>query len=67
MGKEDATGQKVQVAKWQSMVAGGMSGAITRFLCQPFDVLKIRFQVSPCYDLNHSHPHSNPLRSKSSP
>ena len=26
-------------------VAGAISGAATRFICQPLDVLKIRFQV----------------------
>lgn len=26
-------------------VAGAISGFITRFLCQPLDVIKIRFQV----------------------
>uniref|UniRef100_A0A1B0EZA7 Mitochondrial thiamine pyrophosphate carrier n=1 Tax=Phlebotomus papatasi TaxID=29031 RepID=A0A1B0EZA7_PHLPP len=30
---------------WKNAVAGASSGAITRFLCQPLDVLKIRFQV----------------------
>lgn len=27
------------------MIAGAVSGLVTRFLCQPFDVVKIRFQV----------------------
>uniref|UniRef100_A0A023FGX9 Putative mitochondrial solute carrier protein n=1 Tax=Amblyomma cajennense TaxID=34607 RepID=A0A023FGX9_AMBCJ len=27
------------------MVAGAISGFVTRFLCQPFDVVKIRFQL----------------------
>lgn len=27
-------------------IAGAASGFITRFLCQPLDVVKIRFQVS---------------------
>lgn len=29
---------------WQG-IAGTCSGVLTRFLCQPLDVLKIRFQV----------------------
>lgn len=27
------------------LVAGGTSGVATRFICQPLDVIKIRFQV----------------------
>jgi len=27
-------------------IAGAASGCITRFLCQPLDVIKIRFQVN---------------------
>lgn len=27
-------------------IAGATSGIFTRFTCQPFDVIKIRFQVS---------------------
>lgn len=27
-------------------IAGAVSGFVTRFLCQPLDVIKIRFQVS---------------------
>jgi hypothetical protein len=35
------------LSKEEYATAGAISGAATRFLCQPLDVIKIRFQVSP--------------------
>ena len=37
---------KKEVSEFWHGMAGVLSGMATRFLCQPFDVLKIRFQVS---------------------
>jgi solute carrier family 25 thiamine pyrophosphate transporter 19 len=37
---------KKKLSKGEYGVAGAISGALTRLLCQPFDVIKIRFQVS---------------------
>ena len=36
-----------QLSSWQHAQAGAVSGLLTRLCCQPLDVLKIRFQVSP--------------------
>jgi len=30
---------------WRHVIAGAASGCSTRFICQPFDVIKIRFQL----------------------
>ena len=37
--------EKHTLSSIEYAIAGGASGAMTRFFCQPFDVLKIRFQV----------------------
>jgi solute carrier family 25 thiamine pyrophosphate transporter 19 len=37
---------KKKLSNGEHGVAGAISGALTRLLCQPFDVIKIRFQVS---------------------
>ncbi|KAL1466165.1 hypothetical protein MTO96_026846 [Rhipicephalus appendiculatus] len=38
-------GGKDDLANVDHMIAGAISGFVTRFLCQPFDVVKIRFQL----------------------
>lgn len=38
-------GKLIKPTKTVSAIAGGISGAMTRFVCQPLDVIKIRFQV----------------------
>lgn len=37
--------QKTTESNSDHAIAGAISGLITRFLCQPLDVIKIRFQV----------------------
>lgn len=36
---------------WRDMLAGGISGGITRMLIAPLDVIKIRFQVQTAQNL----------------
>jgi solute carrier family 25 thiamine pyrophosphate transporter 19 len=36
---------KKKLSRRECGTAGAVSGAVTRFLCQPLDVIKIRFQV----------------------
>lgn len=38
--------QSVQLSQREILLAGGLSGAASRAVGQPLDVLKIRFQVS---------------------
>jgi hypothetical protein len=44
---------KKKLSKGDYGTAGAISGAVTRFLCQPLDVIKIRFQVSPKVARHH--------------
>jgi hypothetical protein len=44
---------KKKLSKGEYGAAGAVCGAVTRFLCQPVDVIKIRFQVGPKFARNH--------------
>jgi solute carrier family 25 thiamine pyrophosphate transporter 19 len=44
---------KKKLSKGEHGAAGAISGALTRFLCQPLDVIKIRFQVNMKFVRNH--------------
>lgn len=48
-------GGKDDLANVDHMIAGAISGFVTRFLCQPFDVVKIRFQLQ-LDPIKSSHP-----------
>lgn len=43
---EDVVKKRTRTVLSERGFAGAVGGCATRFLCQPFDVLKIRFQVS---------------------
>jgi hypothetical protein len=44
---------KKKLSKGEYGIAGAVSGTLTRFLCQPLDVIKIRFQVGPKFAKSH--------------
>lgn len=44
---------KKKLSKGEYVAAGAVSGVFTRLLCQPLDVVKIRFQVGPKFVRNH--------------
>jgi len=44
---------KKKLSKGEHGMAGAISSALTRLLCQPLDVIKIRFQVNPKFVRNH--------------
>jgi hypothetical protein len=44
---------KKKLSRGEYGAAGAVSGTVTRFLCQPLDVIKIRFQVRPKFVRNH--------------
>lgn len=54
--------EKKKLSKGEHGMAGAISGGLTRFLCQPFDVIKIRFQVSLKLEESHSRNFGNDLR-----
>ncbi|XP_027202279.2 thiamine pyrophosphate carrier protein 1 [Dermatophagoides pteronyssinus] len=40
-----STAKQQQKSNWHYVISGFLSGCATRFICQPLDVLKIRFQL----------------------
>jgi solute carrier family 25 thiamine pyrophosphate transporter 19 len=44
---------KKKLTKGEYGTAGAVSGTVTRFLSQPLDVIKIRFQVNSEFVKNH--------------
>lgn len=38
----------LKISKDEQAIAGGLSNGVARLVTQPFDVLKIRFQVNMC-------------------
>lgn len=46
-GSKATTGRSVETTEssWRDILAGGISGGLTRLLIAPLDVIKIRFQV----------------------
>lgn len=47
------TALKVDEHNSDHIIAGAISGFVTRFTCQPLDVIKIRFQVKNIYNISN--------------